>query len=76
MFDLPADCFSAACWVIADLVGKGIHIRTIPVPDWVKASVDNWAAAAGITTAGGELEQIQFLLRARFCENNGTIFGM
>jgi integrase len=24
-------------WVIADLVGKGGHIRTIPVPDWVEA---------------------------------------
>lgn len=37
-------------WVIADLVGKGGHVRTIPMPDWVKASVDNWVAAAGITT--------------------------
>jgi len=23
-------------WVIADLIGKGGHIRTIPVPDWLK----------------------------------------
>jgi hypothetical protein len=37
-------------WVIADLVGKGGHVRTIPVPNWVKAGVDNWVAAAGITT--------------------------
>ena len=37
-------------WVIADLVGKSGHVRTIPMPDWVKASVDNWVAAAGITT--------------------------
>jgi site-specific recombinase XerD len=37
-------------WVIADLVGKGGHMRKIPVPDWVKAGVDNWIAAAGITT--------------------------
>jgi integrase len=22
-------------WVIADLVGKAAHIRTVPVPDWV-----------------------------------------
>jgi integrase len=21
-------------WVIADLVGKAAHIRTVPVPDW------------------------------------------
>ena len=37
-------------WVIADLVGKGGHIRTIPVPDWVKAGIDAWMSAAGITT--------------------------
>jgi site-specific recombinase XerD len=37
-------------WVIADLVGKGGHMRAIPVPDWVKTGVDNWVAAAGITT--------------------------
>jgi integrase len=29
-------------WVIADLRGKDGHIRTIPVPEWVKAAVDRW----------------------------------
>ena len=37
-------------WVIADLVGKGGHIRTIPVPDWVKAGIDSWMQASGIST--------------------------
>lgn len=37
-------------WVIADLVGKGGHIRTIPVSDWVKAGIDAWMTAAGIAT--------------------------
>lgn len=37
-------------WVIADLVGKGGHIRTIPIPDWVKAGIDAWTVASGITT--------------------------
>jgi site-specific recombinase XerD len=37
--------------VIADLVGKGKHIRTVPVPSWAKHAVDEWAAAAG--TNGG-----------------------
>jgi site-specific recombinase XerC len=23
-------------WVIADMVGKGGHVRTVPVPTWVK----------------------------------------
>src|ERR1700691_3783128 len=37
-------------WVIADLAGKGGHIRTIPVPDWVKAGIDVWTGASGITS--------------------------
>ena len=35
-------------WVISDLTGKGGHIRTIPVPDWVKAGIDAWMTASGI----------------------------
>ena len=38
-------------WVIADLVGKGGHVRTVPIPTWVKSTVDAWTAAAAITTA-------------------------
>ena len=36
--------------VIADLIGKGRHIRTVPVPAWAKPAVDGWTEAAGITT--------------------------
>jgi integrase len=36
-------------WVIADLVGKAGHVRTVPIPAWVKAAVDAWTAAAAIT---------------------------
>jgi integrase len=36
-------------WVIADLVGKGGHVRTVPIPTWVKRTVDAWTAAAAIT---------------------------
>jgi integrase len=36
-------------WVIADLVGKGGHVRTVPIPSWVKTAVDKWTEAAGIT---------------------------
>lgn len=35
-------------WAIVDLVGKGRHIRTIPVPDWVKDAVDSWMDSANI----------------------------
>jgi len=37
-------------WVVADLRGKGGHIRTIPVPQWVKEAVDSWTVGAGITS--------------------------
>ena len=36
-------------WVIADLVGKGGHARTVPIPNWVKSTLDAWMAAAAIT---------------------------
>jgi len=36
-------------WVIADLAGKGGHIRTVPIPFWVKKAVDVWNEAAQIT---------------------------
>ncbi len=34
---------------IADLLGKAGHIRTIPIPAWVKVAVDSWKEASGIT---------------------------
>ena len=37
-------------WVIADLNGKGGHIRTVPVPDWVKKVIDEWTVPAGLTS--------------------------
>ena len=36
-------------WVIADLLGKAGHIRTVPIPAWVKLAIDDWKGAAGIT---------------------------
>jgi site-specific recombinase XerD len=35
-------------WAVVDLIGKGGHIRTVPIPDWVKTALDEWTAAAGI----------------------------
>jgi integrase len=36
--------------VIADLRGKGGHIRTIPVPQWVKEAAESWIVGAGIAS--------------------------
>jgi len=36
-------------WCIVDLAGKGNRIRTVPMPPWAKAAVDEWLAAAGFS---------------------------
>ena len=35
-------------WAIVDLVGKVGHIRTAPVPEWVRNELNDWLVAAGI----------------------------
>jgi site-specific recombinase XerD len=35
-------------WAVVDLVGKGGHIRTVPMPLWVKAAIDRWISAASV----------------------------
>jgi site-specific recombinase XerD len=35
-------------WVIVDLLGKGQRTRSVPMPAWAKAAVDQWAARAQI----------------------------
>jgi len=52
-------------WAVVDLVGKGRHIRTVPVPDWVKATLDEWTQAAAI--ADGRL--------FRCVNRSGAIWG-
>ena len=34
-------------WAIVDLMGKAGHIRTVPMPDWVKAVLDVWLEGRG-----------------------------
>jgi len=52
-------------WATVDLVGKGGHVRTIPVPEWVKGTIDEWLFAAGF----GEGRMFR-----RVCRT-GTIWG-
>jgi integrase len=35
-------------WAVLDLVGKGGHIRTVPMPLWGKGAVDKWMTAATV----------------------------
>jgi site-specific recombinase XerD len=36
-------------WVIADLTGKGRRIRSVPVPTWAMAVLNDWLDAARVT---------------------------
>ena len=38
-------------WAAVDLIGKGGHIRTVPIPEWVKSALDQWTLAATVTEA-------------------------
>jgi len=35
-------------WAAVDPLGKGGHIRTVPVPDWVRNELNDWLIAAAI----------------------------
>jgi len=52
-------------WAIIDLVGKAGHVRTVPVPEWVKASIDAWTQSAPVVS--GKL--------FRSIRKNGTVWG-
>jgi hypothetical protein len=52
-------------WAIRDLKGKAGHTRTVPMPGWVKALLDEWVQAASLGT--GRL--------FRRVNKNGTSWG-
>jgi len=52
-------------WAFVDLVGEAGHVRTRPVPNWLKRTIDDWLTAASV--AGGRLFR-------RVCRT-GTIWG-
>lgn len=35
-------------WVLVDLIGKRDKIRSVPMPNWAKAAIDDWNAASGV----------------------------
>jgi site-specific recombinase XerD len=52
-------------WAIVDVFGKGGHIRSVPVPNWVKNAIDCWTAAA----------QIEAGRLFRCVTKHGTVWG-
>ena len=55
-------------WAIVDLVGKGGRIRTVPMPEWVKTTVDTWIRAAEL--GAGKL--FRCVCRAGKCWGDGV----
>ena len=51
-------------WAVVDLIGKGGHIRTVPIPNWVKAALDQWTRAAWVC------EQLHHFLVSSFADFN------
>lgn len=36
-------------WVLVDLIGKRDKVRSVPMPNWAKAAIDEWSAGSGLT---------------------------
>jgi len=36
-------------WVLVNLIGKGLRVRSVPMPSWAKMAADRWTGPAGIT---------------------------
>jgi site-specific recombinase XerC len=52
--------------IIADLIGNGKHIRTVPVPAWVKSTIDDWTLPLASTKesfSGASIELTAFGVR-------------
>ena len=62
-------------WAVVDLIGKGGHIRTVPIPNWVKAALDQWTRAAGITE-GRVFRAVARLEKSGAVASRRTLSGM
>jgi site-specific recombinase XerD len=36
-------------WVLVDLIGKRDKLRSVPMPNWAKAAIDEWSNASGVS---------------------------
>src|SRR6266571_245858 len=73
-------------WAIVDLVGKAGHVRTVPVPGWVKCELQEWLNAAAIdrgkvfrrvnkvgNASGGEFGTDPISFGTPLSSNHGTL---
>jgi integrase len=61
-------------WVIVDLIGKGGHIRTIPIPQWVKLG---WTVGRQLVESapGGYSEPLAKMAPFTATDFARTLFG-
>jgi len=65
-------------WAVVDLIGKGGHIRTVPIPEWFKAALDQWTVAAGVTEGSGQAKNKKAIGQSDACrthQGNGEVDG-
>ena len=62
-------------WAVVDLIGKGGHIRTVPIPEWVKAALDQWTIAAGSGRDGSFEQSLGREVRGEMASRK-MLFGM
>jgi site-specific recombinase XerD len=36
-------------WVLVDLIGKRDKVRSVPMPNWAKAAIDDWSKASSVS---------------------------
>ena len=60
-------------WAIVDLVGKGRHVRTVPVPEWVKAAIDSWLLASRAPALRVVSEDVGFGLQHLHVEGKAMV---
>jgi site-specific recombinase XerD len=36
-------------WVLIDLIGKRDKVRSVPMPNWAKAAIDEWSKGSGVS---------------------------
>src|ERR1044072_890777 len=39
-------------WFLVDVAGPGNRLRSVPIPQWAKATIDGWTSVAGINGGG------------------------
>ena len=62
-------------WAVVDLIGKGGHIRTVPIPNWVKAALDQWTRSRRVSGRAKSFERSPDWERCGAAASRRTLSG-